>query len=85
MHEYSIVAALVERVEAEAAARGARAVERIHVRVGEFAGVDPTLLATAFETFAPTTGCAGATLAIERVPGDDLILERIEMEVPDVS
>ncbi len=85
MHEYSVVASLVERVEQEAAQRGARAVERIHVRVGDLAGVDATLLATAFETFAPATGCAGAELLIERAPGDDLLLTRIEMEVPDVS
>ena len=85
MHEYSIVASLVERVEAEAAARGARRVERICVRVGALGGVDPALLATAFDTFAPATGCAGATLEIETVPGDELILQRIELEVPDVS
>jgi hydrogenase nickel incorporation protein HypA/HybF len=85
MHEYSIVASLVERVEAEAARRGARSVERIHVRVGALAGVDPSLLATAFETFAPASGCAGAALEIASAPGDELILERIEMEVPDVS
>lgn len=84
MHEYSIVASIVERAQQEANQRHGR-VERIHVRIGDWAGVDPSLLATAFDTFVPTTECAGATLAIEMVPGDELILERIEMEVPDVS
>ena len=44
MHEYSIVRALLDRVEAEAQARKATAVRHIRVRIGELAGVDPELL-----------------------------------------
>ncbi len=67
MHEYSIVSALLDRVEAEARARGATAVQRIRVRIGGLSGVEPDLLATAFETFREKTICAGATLQIDRV------------------
>ncbi len=84
MHEYSIVGALIERVEREAAARHATRVVRVHVRLGEFAGVEPELLVTAYDTFRERTVCEGAPLVLDRVPGDDLILQRIEMEVPDV-
>jgi hydrogenase nickel incorporation protein HypA/HybF len=113
MHEYSIVQALMARVEAEAAARGALGVQRLEVRIGELAGVERDLLATAFAVFREGTLCDGAELAIHPVParwacsrcegeiprggllrcaacasparlvaGDEIILDRIEMEVP---
>ncbi len=115
MHEYSIVQALLERAEAEAVARGAHRVVRLHVSIGEASGVDPGLLATAYETFRERSPCAGAALEIRRVPvawacrrcgepiapraalrcaacasparlvqGDEIFLDRIEMEVRDV-
>ena len=114
MHEYSLVQALVDRVEAEARSRGAVAVHRVVVSVGELSGVDPQLLATAYETFRAGTACQGAALELRRVeadwacpacrrpiprgdplacpacggppelpPGaDQILLERVEMEVP---
>jgi hydrogenase nickel incorporation protein HypA/HybF len=113
MHEYSIVQALVERVGAEAQAQGASAVHRLSVRIGELSGVDPGLLATAYDTFRERTICAGARLDLQVVParwecpecgqiirrgevltcpacelparlseGDEIMLDRIELEVP---
>jgi len=115
MHEYSIVAALVERVEREVEARPGAQVRRLHVRIGELAGVELALLKTAYETFRERTVCEGAELAIAPVSaswrcprcdralaagailrcpgcgrpaqlaaGDEIILDRIEMEVRDV-
>jgi hydrogenase nickel incorporation protein HypA/HybF len=86
------------------------------VQVGELAGLDANLFATAFATFRDGTVCQGAELRVERVPahwscprchadigvgaplrcpaceaparldrGDEIILGRIEMEVPDVQ
>ena len=117
MHEYSIVASLVDRVEREARSHGATAVHRLHLRVGEYSGVEIDLLETAYRTFREHTVCAGAALQVERVAavwgcpacqrtlgskglgpggglrcptcgrparldqGDEIILERIEMEV----
>ena len=68
MHEYSIVQALVERVEREAHARGASTVHRLSVRIGELSGVDIGLLTTAFATFRDRTICEGAELRVESVP-----------------
>ncbi len=68
MHEYSLVEALVRRVEAEARQRGALAIHRLSVRVGELSGVDPDLLATAYETFRAGTICERAPLSVSRVP-----------------
>ena len=115
MHEYSIIQALFERVEAEAASRGATAVRRLQVRIGEVAGVEIDLLRTAFDVFRERTLCSSAELSIVPVParwecprcsapmacgaalrcsacavparlatGDEIVLDRIEMEVPNV-
>lgn len=66
MHEYSIIQSLVDSVAA--AVPNHAAVQRIDVRIGEVAGVDCTLLATAFEVFREGTLCERASMTIERVP-----------------
>jgi hydrogenase nickel incorporation protein HypA/HybF len=112
MHEYSIVRALLDRVEQEAQARGATRVHRVQVRLGEAAGVDGELLATAFRTYAEAEGhgapaldlvpvparwactgcgrdvapgvvlqCPSCGLPARLIEGDEILLERIEMEV----
>jgi len=115
MHEYSIVASLIDRVQKEVSAHAGTRVHRLHVKIGELSGVELDLLKTAFDTFRERTICEGAELTIESVPaawecpgcgcsvargailrcetcerparlsrGDEIILERIEMEVPNV-
>lgn len=64
MHEYSLVEALVRRVEQEARRRQALAVHGLSVRVGELAGVDAELFRTAYETFRAGTICADAPLRL---------------------
>jgi hydrogenase nickel incorporation protein HypA/HybF len=68
MHEYSLVEALIGRVEAEARRRGALKVHGLSVRVGELAGVDPELFQTAYDTFRAGTICAEAPLTMKRIP-----------------
>ena len=48
MHEYSLVRAMVDRVEQEARARNAIAISRLAVRIGAMSGVEPELFASAF-------------------------------------
>ncbi|MGB8329386.1 MAG: hydrogenase maturation nickel metallochaperone HypA [Polyangiales bacterium] len=115
MHEYSIVASLIDRVRQEAAAHGNARVHRLHVRIGELSGVELDLLKTAFDTFRERTVCESAELTIDTVApswacpscgrsiergailrcaicarparmiqGDEIILQRIEMEAPHV-
>lgn len=67
MHEYSLVEALVRRVEAEARKHHAVAVHKLSVRLGELSGVDPELFATAYETFRAGTICERAPLALSHV------------------
>ncbi len=68
MHEYSLVEALVRRVEEEARKRRATAVHALSVRIGELAGVDPELFQTAYDTFRAGTRCAEASLKVTYVP-----------------
>lgn len=113
MHEYSIVSALLEQVEAAALEQRATAVHVIRVRIGDVAGVEPGLFASAFELCRERTICSEARLDVVAAPaawtcsgcgrgiaagevlccpdcglparltgGDEIILERIEMEVP---
>jgi hydrogenase nickel insertion protein HypA len=115
VHEYAIVQALLERVEAEAQARGAASVHRLHVRIGEASGVEIDLLRTAYGVFRERTVCEKADMTIVPVAvrwecprcaavipvgeilrcpgcseparlsqGDEIILDRIEMEVASV-
>jgi len=113
MHEYSLVQDLLEQVGELARARGATAVRRITVGMGEQSGVDPELFARAFETFRAAGHLSEAELVLRPVParwvcaacqeslergsvlrcpacgapgrlaaGDELLLERVELEVP---
>ena len=66
MHEYSIVQSLVDSVAAAVPENAV--VHRIHVAIGNLAGVDCGLLATAYEVFRDGTLCEHASLAIERIP-----------------
>lgn len=65
MHEYSLVSAMVDRVEREARARSAVAVHRLGVRIGALSGVEPELFASAF-TLVRQGMLADATLDIRR-------------------
>ena len=71
MHEYSIVQSLVDSVAVAVGARDATmqaTVHEVRVAIGELAGVDCGLLATAFEVFRAGTLCEHAVLTIDRIP-----------------
>ena len=67
MHEYSIVQALFDQIRDAARARGAVAVRRVTVQIGEIAGVEVALLRTAYELFRERTICEHAPLDVETV------------------
>ena len=70
MHEYSVVQALYEKVAAEAAARHAKSVHAVRVRIGELSGIEIELLETAWNTFRVRTVCDAASIEVERVPAE---------------
>jgi hydrogenase nickel incorporation protein HypA/HybF len=115
MHEYSIVQSLFESVVALAEENDASTVTSVYLKIGELSGVEPELLATAFDQFRAATIMSDATLHIEPVAaawacpkcrarirrgerlrcatcntpasltaGDEIILERVEMEAAHV-
>jgi len=112
MHEWSLVQALLSRVDEEVRKHGAVTVRRLEVSIGELAGVEPALFDSAYQLFRTETLCAEAQLEIRHVPatwvcshcgrriaqgaslwcaacesparldrGDEIVLERIELEV----
>ena len=67
MHEYSIVQSLFDQIRDVARARGAVAVRRVNVQIGEIAGVEVELLRTAYDLFRVRTICENAPLHVEAV------------------
>jgi len=68
MHERSLVRALLRQVEGLAAEHPENRVVQVRIRVGEFSGVEPDLLAMAYDDLVCETQFRGAVLAMERVP-----------------
>lgn len=64
MHELSVCQALLDEVAKAAASRGASAVERITIEVGRLSGVEPELLARAFEVARVGTCASQAVLVV---------------------
>jgi len=70
MHEYSLIEALVRRVEEEARQRSAIAVHGLKVSLGELSGVEPELFRAAYEMFREGPLCRNAQLEIVRWAAD---------------
>ena len=68
MHERSLVKALLRRVEDLAAEHPGSHVVSVRVRIGEFSGVEPELLASAYHDLITDTALRGAALDLEQVP-----------------
>ncbi|MEN3029151.1 MAG: hydrogenase maturation nickel metallochaperone HypA [Aquificaceae bacterium] len=64
MHEFSIVQSLMELIEEQVKARGAKKVFRVELLVGLLSGVEPHLLRLAFDTFKEGTLAEEAELII---------------------
>jgi hydrogenase nickel incorporation protein HypA/HybF len=68
MHELSIIAGLMETVEALAREHKAREVTGIRIRIGALSGVVAELLDSAFDIYKKGTIAENAVLEIEKVP-----------------
>jgi hydrogenase nickel incorporation protein HypA/HybF len=67
MHEYSLIRALLRQVREIARQHAATAVTEVAVSTGPLSGVEPLLLASAFEHLA-ADDMPGARLTIDEVP-----------------
>jgi len=77
MHEVSLGEAILDAVERRAAGRKVR---RVRVRVGTQHGVVGPALDQGFEMVSEGTVAEGAILDVVAVPGDELILESLELD-----
>lgn len=68
MHERSLVRSLLTQVEQLQTQNGAVAVDTVHVEIGPLSGVEPVLLAGAFEELAGDVFEPQPTLQIDTVP-----------------
>ena len=68
MHERSLINALLRQVEKLRRDHGAGSVSEVRVEVGPLSGVEPLLLATAFEQLASASNLSDAKLVIDEVP-----------------
>lgn len=68
MHEYSIVQALIDQCETLAMDNKASVITKVVVKIGQYSGVEPHLLETAFDTFKDQTVCANAEFVMTLQP-----------------
>ena len=72
MHEHSLVRALLRQVEKIAAEHPGSQIISVRVRIGEFSGVEPDLLSSAYDDLVQDTPLQDAALNLERVPLEGL-------------
>jgi hydrogenase nickel incorporation protein HypA/HybF len=68
MHERSLVKSLLRQVENLAAGHPGSHIVSIRVQIGEFSGVEPSLLAHAYDDLVIETPLRGAALSLEQIP-----------------
>lgn len=68
MHERSIVLGLIEQVDRELAERGLVDLREVRISIGDFAGIEPALLASAFEELAANHWPHEVRLKLDVVP-----------------
>ena len=69
MHEMSLCEGIREVVEAQARQHGAKAVRRVRLEIGRFAGVEKPALEFAFEVVMCGSVAEGAALEMIDLPG----------------
>ncbi len=67
MHEQSLVGNLLKQVDEIRSQHNAQRVTEVRVELGPLSGVEPLLLASAFELLKPDTPAANAKLVIDEV------------------
>jgi hydrogenase nickel incorporation protein HypA/HybF len=79
MHEARLCLSLLRLAEAALAREGGRQIVRVDLEVGEFSGVSPVALQTAFPICARGTAAEGAELRWQRSAGRELVLRSMEV------
>ena len=85
-HELSLMAGLLRRVDAIAAAEGGARVVALRVRLGALAGISPDHFREHFEHAAPGTAAESAELEVEQATdvaaddAQDIVLVSVDVE-----
>jgi len=80
MHELSIALSIVEIASEEAVRQAAAKVEAVHLRLGKLSGVAKEALLFSWDLACRETPVEGARLAIEEVPGSELMVAALEID-----
>jgi len=91
MHEYSLARSLIRQVQQLLTEHTCDHVLRVHVSIGEFSGVEPELLSSAYEQLIEGTPLAKSKLVLERVPlearcegcGSLFLIDRFQFVCPE--
>lgn len=76
MHEYSVVASLIDLCEENAKKHNAKEIQKVIVAIGERSGMDKSLFISAFETFREESiFCKNSVL--------EILDEKVELECRD--
>ena len=68
MHELSIAISMIDQIIEESESRGGLDVEAVHLRLGDFSGVDKEALLFGYQIACEGTPLQGSRLLIETVP-----------------
>jgi hydrogenase nickel incorporation protein HypA/HybF len=68
MHERTLVVTLLREIQQLIERHSAPRASQVHVTVGEFSGIEPELLRSAFEELSADTTARGAHLRLDVVP-----------------
>lgn len=81
MHELSLAQGLLDQLGGLAVEHGATKIITVYVEIGTEAGIVADSFSFGFDAVKTTNRLTeNAVLEINRVPGPDLILNRVEME-----
>lgn len=83
MHEVSLVHALFDQIARAIGRHPPTAVGLVRVRIGARAGVEPALFESAFDAVHDELGFPLARLELVNDPGATLVLERLELDLPE--
>ena len=67
MHEYSIVASLIDLCEKQLKKSEAKYVKQVNLQIGRLSGIDSHFIKSSFDFFKEDTCCEKATLFVEDI------------------
>ena len=80
MHELGLANSILDLVQQYVPEARAPQLSRVHVRIGEFAGVLPASLSFCFSAIVQGTPYHRATLDITRSQGREMVVSELELE-----